>query len=60
MCFHARPAGRQSADRDYKMTDDSRVTTHGFVRGKLLGFAAKPLCQRDVTWTVTVPFGKCQ
>jgi len=30
------------------MTDDSRATAHGFVRGKLPGSAAKPLCQRDV------------
>jgi pimeloyl-ACP methyl ester carboxylesterase len=52
MCLHARPAGRQSADRDYKMTDDTRVTAHGFVRGKLPGFAAKPLRGRDVTWAV--------
>src|SRR5581483_951582 len=40
--FHARPAGRQGTDRDYKMTDDSRVTAHEFVTGKLHGFAAKP------------------
>ena len=35
------------------MTDDSRVTAHGFVRGKLLSSAAKPLCHSDVTWAVT-------
>jgi pimeloyl-ACP methyl ester carboxylesterase len=34
------------------MTDDSRVTAHGFVKGKLLGFAAKPLPANDVTWAV--------
>ena len=34
------------------MADDTRVTAHGFVRGKLLGFAAKPLCHSDVTWAV--------
>jgi pimeloyl-ACP methyl ester carboxylesterase len=34
------------------MTGDSRVTAHGFVRGKLPDFAAKPLRGRDVTWAV--------
>jgi pimeloyl-ACP methyl ester carboxylesterase len=34
------------------MTDDSRVTAHGFVKGKLPGFAAKPLPASDVTWAV--------
>ena len=64
MCFHARPAGRQGADRDYKVTGDSRVTAHGFVTGKLLGSAAKALCHSDVTWAVTWavtwPVGKYQ
>ena len=40
------------------MTDDIRVTAQGFVRGKLPGSAAKPLCHSDVTWAVTWAFRK--